>query len=346
MARVLVTGANGQIGCHTIRSLLRRQYEVIPFVRPTSDLRGLQKLGLEYRFGDVMDYPSLAAAAGGCDVIIHLAAVYRVGGKHPEEIMQPAMIGTQNVFRAAKENGVRRLVYTSSVAAVGSLPRPRGVLTEADWNPRPLLPYMVAKTQSERLAVRLSEELGIPTVRLCPTTVCGPYDYRISPSNAPIRIMANGEAPTVEGGNNYVHAYDVGEAHAAAVERGEPGGRYIVGGAHLHVKEVAAIVAGFTGETPKHIGLPRPLFLGVVALGDMAARVRGREPRFDSIALREVYARYNYYDCSLGWRTFGLTPRGPEEVVADTLRWLLFLGKLRPEVAARLASWLAPDPDW
>ena len=132
MPRILVTGANGHIGANTVRSLLRRGYDVVPFVRTTSDVRGLEKLGLSYQYGDVMDYPSLVRAVDGCDAIIHHATMYRLWAKNPEDILQPAIVGTQNVFKAAQETQVRRLVYTSSVAAVGSLTKPVGVRTEAD----------------------------------------------------------------------------------------------------------------------------------------------------------------------------------------------------------------------
>src|SRR6188474_1469732 len=95
--RALVTGANGHIGANLVRELLKRQYEVVPFVRPNSDLRSLAKLKLAYRFGDVRDPDALTQAAEGCELIFHTAAVYRLWAKRAEEILEPAMVGVRNV---------------------------------------------------------------------------------------------------------------------------------------------------------------------------------------------------------------------------------------------------------
>ncbi len=236
MARILVTGANGHIGANTIRSLLRHGHEVVPFVRRNADLRGIEKLGLSYRYGDIRDRESLAAAVEGCDVVIHLAAVVKTWSKNPDEIIQPTLSGTRNIFSAAKQAGIMRLIYTSSVAAVGSAPSPGTVRTELDWNEDAQNPYYVAKVRSEREALRLSETLAVPTIRLCPAYVLGPYDYRITPTTAAIVDLINGTRPTWEGGWNIVDVRDVAEAHAAAVDCGEPGARYVVGGANLELR--------------------------------------------------------------------------------------------------------------
>ena len=106
MTHVLVTGANGHIGANLVRSLLKKGHMVTPFVRHTSDLRGLDGLEIPCVYGDVMDADSLIAAAEGCDVIIHCAAVYRTWAKNPDEIMQPAVVGTrQCICRCAAGRG-------------------------------------------------------------------------------------------------------------------------------------------------------------------------------------------------------------------------------------------------
>lgn len=346
MTRVLVTGANGHIGSNTIRSLLRHGHEVTPFVRSTSDLRGIGKLGLTYRYGDVMDYPSLVKASRNCDVIIHHATVYRIWAKNPEDIIQPALVGTKNIFKAAKESNVRRVVYTSSMAAVGFLRKPVGLRTESDWNEHARSPYYIAKTRSERQALRLSEEYDIPTIRLCPTYVIGPYDYSLTPSTKEILGYINKTGTTYEGGTNFVHVNDVGEVHALAVEQGEPGSRYIVGGDNLHLKELSALITKLTGVKPGHLGITGPVAELAGAVVGFTGKITGSEPPFDRKIVQDVVGWYGYYDCSPANRTFGITSCGAEEVVRDTIRWLLFLGKIKPEVAKRISSTFPPEPDW
>jgi dihydroflavonol-4-reductase len=346
MTRIFVTGANGHIGSNTVRSLLQRGYDVIPFVRSTSDLRGIEKLGLSYQFGDIMDYSSLQTASKGCDAIIHHAGVYRIWAKNPDDIIQPALEGTKNIFKAAKENGIRRMVYTSSIAAVGSLREPVGRRTESDWNENTTLPYIFAKTQSEREALQLSEEYDIPTIRLCPTFVIGPYDYRITPTTNEILGLINKTGPTYEAGRNYVHVHDVGEVHAMAIDKGEPGRRYIVGGDNIHMKELSALVTDLTGVKPNHLGVTGPLADLLGAIVGSISSIGGKEPVMNREIVHNVFGWYSYFDCGLTNQTFGISPRGVTEALKDTIRWLLFLGKIKPEVAERISPRFQPDPDW
>lgn len=196
MNRILVTGANGHIGAKIVRSLLKHGYEVVPFVRTTSDLRGLAPLNLTYAYGDVMDESSLLAAAEGCEAIIHTAAVYRYWAKDPEEIMKPALDGTRNMFNAAKKVGVKRIIYTSSVWAVGLSTAPDMLRTTKDWNTDSQNPYEVAKTQSEQVAWQMADEFGIPMIAICPNGVLGPYDFRPTPSTVGFRDLVNGTQVT------------------------------------------------------------------------------------------------------------------------------------------------------
>lgn len=346
MARVLVTGANGHLGANTLRSLLTRGHEPVPFVRQESDLRGIEKLGLAYRYGDVMDAASVAAAAEGCQVIVHTAAVYLNWAKNPDDIVRPSVVGTRNVFQAAKQAGIRRVVFTSSTNAVGFSTRPDYVRTEKDWNEDAQNAYYVAKVRGEREAIRLSEELGIPTVRICPSAIVGPYDYRITPSTELILDMVNGEAFSWRGALNYVDVQAVAEAHAAAVEIGEPGQRYIVCGDNLDARQLAQIVERLTRVKSRHLPLGRSAALLMGSLLDIGAKLTGRQPTFSRSLAHEVVERYGLYDGSLANRTFGLHPLGAEEAIGNTIRWLFFLGKVTKQLPQEVLDRFPPDPAW
>jgi len=346
MARILITGANGHLGANTVRRLLHHGHEVVPFVRHNADLRGIEKLGLAYRYGDIMDCESLTTAADGCDVIIHTATLVKTWAKNPDEIMQPAFVGTRNVFTAAQQTGIRRLVYTSSVGAVGPAQSPNTLHTELDWHEEAQNPYYVAKLRSEQEALHLSETLAVPTIRLCPAQVLGPYDYRITPSTAVILGFINGTQRSWEGGWNIVDVRDVAEVHAAAVDCGEPGKRYVVGGTNLRLTEVGQIVKRLTGITPKHFGGGRKLSLLIGYLFELGARVTGSPPAMSWSSAHADIERYWYFDSTRTNRTFGLVPRGDEETIRDCIRWLLHLGAIRAPLPRHFSDKLAPDSEW
>ena len=184
MAKVLITGANGHVGAHTVRAVLDQGHKARSFVRTTSDLRGLEGVDTEIVYGDVLDRESLLKAADGCDVIVHTAAVYKTWVDDPQEILQPAVEGTRNAFEAAKEVGCKRIVYTSSIAAIGNSGSFSDMRTSDDWVPEDRIhtPYARAKRDSERIAWELSEEYDIPLIVINPSGVVGSLDYRITPS--------------------------------------------------------------------------------------------------------------------------------------------------------------------
>ena len=344
--RVLVTGANGHIGANTVRSLFKRGYEVVPFVRRNADMRGIKECGLPHAYGDVVDYDSLLVAIQGCEAVVHLAGVYLMWSKDPEKISQTACIGTKNIFMAAREAGVERLVFTSSMAAVGYSRDRNAIIAVDHWNETPKTAYYRAKTESECLALELSDDYNVPTVRLCPTFVLGPYDYRLTPSTKNIVDLINGKVPAWEGGSNYVHVEDVAEAHAEAIKKGEAGGRYIVGGKNLHLKELSAIIEGVTGVRPIYLGITGPLAeLSGAVLGSIGALL-GKEPPYDRAIVQDMVGWYGYFDCSETNQTFGLEPQSAEEVIQETVRWLLYLGVIKSKVANRISAKFPPSPDW
>jgi nucleoside-diphosphate-sugar epimerase len=115
--RVLVTGANGHLGCNVIRELLRQGHEPVPLVRPGADLRGLAGLSPTAITGDIQDSESVADAASGCEAILHLAAVYRTRSDSPAEILAPAIVGTRNVLRAAARHWIRLPYFRAKLKA-------------------------------------------------------------------------------------------------------------------------------------------------------------------------------------------------------------------------------------
>jgi dihydroflavonol-4-reductase len=319
---------------------------VVPFVRRTSDLRGIEGLGLVYAYGNVIDRAALMVAAEHCNVIVHSAAVHRWWAKDRDEIMRPAMKGTENIISVAKEMELKRVVYTSSLIAVGSSIDPSIVLTEDDWNVDAKSPYTVAKTRSERHAWGLAEEAGIAMIALLPACVLGPYDYRVTPSTDIVLGLLNGTRPTIETGFSVVDVRDVGEIHARAVEGGEPGQRYIISGEDLINVDLGKIVADLTGVAPDHVGLGRGALMMFATGSELAARMKSSEPAFSRDYAYEYCNRYQFVNGSKAANAFDLEYRPVRNTISETIRWLLFIGKIRPEIAQDFKEQFPPNPEW
>ncbi len=339
--KVLVTGANGHIGANVVRALLAKQHEVVAFVRPSADLQGLAGLDVTYAYGDVLQPDTLANATQGCDAIIHLAAVYKTIAKTAEEIVTPAVEGAKNIFAAAHNAGIKRIVYTSSIASVG-FSYDRNVLrTGNDWNTDPQNPYYIAKTQSERSAQDLARKYNIHLVVICPAIVLGPFDYRVTPSNQLVRDWINGKGQTYRGGINIVDVRDVADAHVSALTHGENCHRYIVGGENIEVKNLGKIIQQLTDIKPIYLPTGRKTTLVAARIIEYVCRLLRVNPPFTYDLAYEVVERFAYYDCSDTVRDLHLNARDAEQTLRDCVHWLININQFNPELTKKLTRKLS-----
>lgn len=336
--RVLVTGANGHIGANLIRELLRLGYDVVPFVRETSDLRGLEGLRLALVYGDVMELDTLRSASEGCDVIIHLAAVYRLWATDPDEIVLPALEGTGNIFTAAEEAGIGRLIYVSSIAAIGSSADPSHLLTADDWHENPRSPYSAAKTRAERSAWQLSEQHNIPMISFCPGIVFGPHDYRITPSMETLQGYANGNGMSSNSGSTFVDVRDVAAILAQAVDEGMIGKRYALTTQSFNFEELGRMVTELTGRKVRHFGAGMGIVKLLASGIELGAKITGKKPMTTRAMADDYGGRYQNIDGEPTYQLFGHTPYPFEQTVRDSLAWLGTIGALKPEVATLFAE--------
>jgi len=344
MAKAFVTGANGHLGCNLVRDLIEHGYDVVPFVREGANITGLDGLGLTLMRGDVLDAPSVRKAMEGCEVVFHTAAPYETWAKDPQRIIEPAVRGTENVLRAARSHGVKRLVVTSSCNAVGFTPDPAKPLDETSWNKGAKSPYMRAKNEQERRAWDLAKELRLELMTVLPTAVIGRYDYKKTPTTAPFVDAFAGKGP-VPFPMNVVDVRDVARAHVLAIEKGEPGERYLAGGDNVDVATLASLIEKHTGKRPAE-GLPPMWILRTVAfLSETVSSMTGKAPMITRELLDDSAGRVPLFDCTKAREKLGFAPRGAEEAVVDALRWAVFMGWL-PKLGAEWRDKLAPDPAW
>lgn len=327
---VLVTGATGFVGAAVARRLLGRGEKVRVLVRRDSSRRNLEGLAVESVEGDLRRRDSLQGAVAGCRALYHVAADYRLWARAPEELYRTNVDGSRDLLRAAKAAGVARIVYTSSVAALGL----KGDGTPGDEETPVRLEDMVghykrSKFLAEQEVRRLIAEEAVPAVIVNPSTPIGPGDVKPTPTGRVIVEAACGRIPAfVDTGLNVAHVDDVAEGHLLAHDRGRLGERYILGGRDMSLAEILAVVARLAGRAPPHRRLPHGLVLPIAYLAEAWARLRpGAEP-FVTVDGVKMARKRMYFSSAKAERELGYKSRPAEEALAAAYRWFADQGYL------------------
>lgn len=302
--KALVTGATGCVGANVVAALLARGYTVRAMRRSSSSLEALDGLEVEHVVGDVMDQDSLVAACAGCALLFHVAAVSDYWRVPVERIYQVNVEGTRHVLAAAVETGIERLVYTSSVGALG-VPQAGCLLDESStFNLLPRrFPYGHSKHLAE-LAVQEAVAGGLDAVIVNPGAVMGVRDVHLIGGSTLREVRRGLSIFAPSGGLNWVDAETLGLGHVLAAERGRAGERYILGGENVSYRAAWEIVAEVVEGRRPIITLPRPAMDGVALLADALkalwpARVpfNGGQARLSSF---EIYCSTSKAERELG----------------------------------------------
>ncbi len=345
MKRALVTGANGHIGSNLVRDLVAHDWKVRALVREGSDRRGLDGVEAELVTGDILDVESVRSAAAGQEVVFHAAAPYRTWARDPAEITRPMLVGTENVLRVAKQAGVSRVVCTSSCNTIGFTTDPSKPLDETSWNEHAHSPYVRGKLEAERHVWELARELGLDVVTVLPTAVLGPLDYKITPTTQPVLDAFEKRGP-VPFAMNLVDVRDVARAHVLAAEKGRAGERYLAGGENLSAEDIATTIEKLGGLRPATGFPPMAVLWTVATLGEWVSLLTGKAPMITRDLIRDGAGRSPVFTCDKARRELGLSPRGAEEVLRETLRWGLFMKRIRHKTVLGRAGEYPPDPAW
>jgi dihydroflavonol-4-reductase len=329
--KIMVTGSTGFIGGALSKALLAQGHTVVAFHRPNSPQTLLEGLGVEHVLGDLTHPETLLAAMQGVEVVFHTAAHMTGGRDNAGRLYTVTVEGTRGLMQAARQAGVRRVVHTSSVAALG-VPDRRGVtapLTEAHtWNyPPQAWHYGYAKYLAE-LEVQRAVAQGLDAVIVNPSVVLGAGDLYRQTDSIVVQTARHRLPALTESGLNAIHIDDVVDGHLAALERGRCGERYILGGHNLTLVQFIRTIASLTGVIPPALVLDARLTrLISIPLGWI-------EPILDlpvELSTLRLAGYYFYYDTSKATKELGLAPARPlGAAITEAYDWFSGRGVVPP----------------
>ncbi len=288
--------------------------------RKTSSLKALTGLQYQSALGDILDPASLQAAMQGVDVVFHVAAVADYWRAAKDKMMAANVDGTRNVLKAAQASGVRRVVFTSSVAALGQPAFGQALAENAQFNLHPdQFLYGYSKVLAEQVVAEFVAQ-GLAVVTVNPAVVTGPRDVNLGSGALVLQMRKTGVPIYPRGGVCVIDVADVCAAHIAAAERGRVGERYILGGENLWYRDLLTTLARVLGRNPPTVPVPAPLMSGLAAAVDVA-----RDWLKLSLPVSGDQLRYTnqtfWFDSSKAQRELGLTIRPYAESAKRTLDW-------------------------
>jgi len=317
----LVTGATGFVGSHVVQKLLRRGEKVRVFARRSSSLKNLEGLQVEIAYGDLTDRASLKQALAGCRRLYHVAADYRLWTPDPSVLYQANVLGTRYLLEASRDARLERVVYTSTVGALGL---PHNGVPSDETTPTALQEMVGHYKRSKFLAEQeatAAAKAGIPVVIVNPSTPVGSMDLKPTPTGQMIVDFLNGRMPAyVDTGLNLIDVEDVAEGHLLAMEKGTVGERYILGNQNLTLKEILEILSRVSGLPAPKICLPRAFAYGAAYVSTGISYVTGRPPRIPLEGVRMSKKRM-FFDAGKAVKNLGLPQSSVEQALQKAVVW-------------------------
>jgi dihydroflavonol-4-reductase len=320
--KCFITGATGFLGSHVARQLLAGGVDLRLLVRATSRTDNIDDLPAERVVGDLRDLESLKRGIAGCEFVFHVAADYRLWARNGQELYDSNVEGTRNILQAARDTGVRRVVYTSSVATMGF--GNNGKLTD-ESTPVSIAnmigDYKRSKFMAELLVIKAGQA-GQNVVIVNPTTPIGERDIKPTPTGRIVVDFLRRKFPAyVDTGLNVVDVLDCAEGHMLAMEKAVPGERYILGGENLTLKQILDKLAVITGLSSPRVKLPYAVAYATGMVDTLVTgTIRRREPRvtLDSVRMgrKKMFVSSAKAERELGW-----SPRPVDDALRRAAEW-------------------------
>lgn len=318
--KVYVTGGTGFIGANLIRLLLQKGYQIKALVRPQSRLDNLRGLDIEILRGSLND-TNLASQMQDCQILFHLAAHYSLWQRDRDQLYQSNVLGTRNILAAARQAGIERTVYTSSVAAIG-VGKPGEIVDETHQTPVQKLVghYKKSKYYAEQEAIK-AVQLGQDIVIVNPSTPIGPWDLKPTPTGEIIVRFLRGKMPAyVNTGLNLIDVRDVASGHLLALNKGQTGARYILGHQNLSLKEILEKLGQITGLKVPQYTIPLWLPLTIAWIEEYLLAPLGKSPSVPLDGVR-MSKQAMYYNSCKAIKELGLPQSPIDNALKDAVTW-------------------------
>ena len=286
--RAFITGATGFEGGHVARCYADAGADLRLLTRQTSRLDSLQGIDAEMVLGDLREPEKLRSALTGCDALVHVAADYRLWVRDPKAMYATNVDGTRELFKLAREVGIQRVVYTSSVATMGFKTDGTIVDEETPVSLNDMIGHYKRSKFLGELEAIAAAKAGQHVMILNPTTPIGPGDAKPTPTGGIIVDFLNKKFPAyVDTGLNLVDVAEVARMHLVAFECGRPGERYILGGENLTLKQILDRMSSITGLPSPTMKVPHAVAMAFAFFDEsITGKLRGKEPRATVEAVR------------------------------------------------------------
>ena len=320
--KVLVTGADGLLGTHIVRELLRRDYNVRAFLQPDREVNTLENLPVEKVFGDLLNPEDVNRAADSCDYIIHTAANTSIWPARSEIVRKVNIEGTLNIIQTSLQNKVKRLIYigTANSFGFGTKENP-GDETKPFKAKKYGLDYINSKYEAQQMVLNSIKKYGLNAIILNPTFMIGPYDSKPG-SGALILGLYNGKVPGyTKGGRNFLHVKDAANAICNALNRGEIGECYILGNENLTYGEFNSLVGKQLDIKSPKLFIPKPFILLFGLIFQFISLITGKAPNL-SYPMARISVDTHFFNPEKARRELGLAQTPVSEAISEAFEWL------------------------
>lgn len=317
----LVTGGTGFVGTAVVRLLLSEGHAVRALARRGSDPQNLDGLDIDLTVGDLLDKESLRRACKGCRRLYHVGAHYSLWEPSPKVFYRVNVDGTRNLLEAAMEEGLERVVYTSTVGALGHREDGGPANEETPVGLDQMIGHYKRSKFLAEIEAREAARLGLPVVIVNPSTPVGPRDIKPTPTGQIIVDFLNRRMPAyIDTGLNFIDVADVARGHLLAAERGRIGERYILGHRNLTLHELFAILGQIAKLPPPKLRIPYRLILPLAYGNHWLSYLINKPPRIPLEGVKMAKRRM-FFDASKAVRELGLPQTPIEQALEEAVRW-------------------------